>query len=184
MTALARFCVKRRGLVVAAWLALLVALGAALAAVGSNFSDATRLPTSDSSTAYELLARAGNDAASAKTGVIVWHTSDQATSTATRSTVGSMLQRVSGIPGVKTVISPFTRAGSAQVSKDGHTAYATVVFTSTSHADRAKALAEDANTSRTQVQVGGTAFTNNKPSEKSDRAGTRSPHSGRTRTLQ
>jgi RND superfamily putative drug exporter len=151
---------------------LLIGLGAAMGTVGSNFSDASRLPKSDSSTAYDLLAKAGNDAASAKTGVIVWHTSDQdAVSGSTRSTVGAMLQQVAAVDGVRTVLSPFVPSGSAQVSKDGHTAYATVVFESTAHANEAKTLAQHASTTRTPVQVGGAAFTNNKPSEVSELIG-------------
>ena len=71
MKSLAQWCVGHRHHVIAAWLALLVGLGAIVGIVGSAFSDSTRLPASDSSTAYDLLAKAGSDVASAKTGTIV-----------------------------------------------------------------------------------------------------------------
>ena len=59
MTALAHWCVRRRNFILVGWVALLIGLAAAIGAVGSNFSDANRLPASDSSTAYELLGKAG-----------------------------------------------------------------------------------------------------------------------------
>ncbi|MDT3440138.1 MMPL family transporter [Pseudofrankia sp. BMG5.37] len=149
-----------------------MALGAILGVVGSNFTDSSRLPASDSSTAYSLLAKGGSDAASAKTGTIVWHTeTGSAVSAATRSTIAPMLQKVSTLGGVTSVISPFTSDGAAQVSADDHTAYATVVFTSTSHADQAKDIAKHADTGALKVQVGGTAFTNPRPSEISEIVG-------------
>jgi RND superfamily putative drug exporter len=169
MVVLARWCIRHRNLVIGGWIALLVALGGALGVVGSAFSDSSRLPASDSSTAYTLLAKGGSDAASAKTGTIVWHTHDgSAVSQATRSTIAPVLQKVSAVEGIETVISPFTTTGAAQVSKDGRTAYATVVFTSTSHSDQAKDIAEQADSSWLTVQVGGTAFTNVQPSEISE----------------
>ncbi len=169
MKSLAQWCLSHRNHVIAAWLALLVGLGAIVGIVGSAFSDSTRLPASDSSTAYDLLAKAGSDVASAKTGTIVWHTdSGSAVSTATRSTITPMLKKVSAVNGVETVTSPFASAGAAQVSMDEHTAYATVVFTSTAHADQAKDLAKQAAARGLSVQVGGTAFTNPRPSEISE----------------
>lgn len=67
------------------WVALLMALGGIVGATGAAFSDSVRLPASDSSTAYNLLAQGGSDAAKVKFGTIVWHTDGgSAVSSATR----------------------------------------------------------------------------------------------------
>jgi RND superfamily putative drug exporter len=143
---------------------MLVALGGVVGVAGSAFSDSSRLPASDSSTAYNLLARGGSDAAKVTTGTIVWDTrSGSALSPAVGSKIAPMLASVAKVEGVKGVISPFTAAGAEQVSADGRTAYATVVFTSDSHEAAAQKLAEAAATSQLDVQVGGAAFTKINP---------------------
>jgi RND superfamily putative drug exporter len=164
MVVLARWCIRRKNLVVFGWIAMLVALGGVVGAAGSAFSDSSRLPASDSSTAYNLLAQVGSDAAKVKTGTIVWHThSGSAVSEATRSAIAPMLSEVAKVEGVKTVISPFTSAGVKQLSGDQRTAYATVVFTSTSHETDAKDLANKAASDQLSVKVGGSAFTKIEP---------------------
>src|SRR5882724_9803339 len=164
MAGLARLCIRRKKSVLLAWVILLMALGGVVGVVGSAFSDSSRLPASDSSTAYNLLARGGSDAAKVTTGLIVWDTgSGSAVSPATRSRISPMLASVARVQGVKGVISPFTTAGAKQVSADSRTAYATVVFTSDSHAATAQKLAQAAATSQLDVQVGGAAFTKIQP---------------------
>jgi putative drug exporter of the RND superfamily len=143
---------------------MLVALGGVVGVAGSAFSDSTSLPASDSATAYNLLARAGSDAAKVTTGTIVWDTrSGSALSAAASSRIAPMLASVAKVAGVKGVISPFTAAGAKQVSADSRTAYATVVFTSDSHEAAAAKLAKAAATSQLDVQVGGAAFTKISP---------------------
>jgi RND superfamily putative drug exporter len=164
MAGLARLCIRRKKSVLLAWVILLMALGGVVGVVGSAFSDSSRLPASDSSTAYNLLARGGSDAAKVTTGLIVWDTgSGSAVSPATRSRISPMLASVARVQGVKGVISPFTAAGAKQVSADSRTAYATVVFTSDSHAATAQKLAKAAATGQLDVQVGGAAFTKIQP---------------------
>ncbi len=160
MVGLARWCVRRKNLVVLGWVTLLIALAGAVGLAGAAFSDSSRLPASDSSTAYNLLAQGGSDAAKVKTGKIVWHTeSGSAVSATTGATITPMLANVAKVEGVQAVISPFTPQGTKQISSDTHTAYATVVFSTTDHSDAAKKLATAAGTDQLTVQVGGTAFT-------------------------
>jgi putative drug exporter of the RND superfamily len=164
MAGLARLCIRRKNLVLFAWIAMLAALGGLVGMKGSAFSDSSRLPASDSSTAYNLLARGGSDAAKVTTGIIVWDTgSGSALSPAASSRISPMLASVARVQGVKDVISPFTAAGAKQVSADSHTAYATVIFTSDSHEAAAQKLARAAATSRLDIQVGGAAFTKINP---------------------
>ena len=111
---------------------LLIVLGGVLGVAGTAFSNSDRLPASDSATAYALLARAGNNAASATPGIIVWHSDrESAVSSQVQAAIVPMLNKVAEVPGVTKVISPFTPAGIPEISKNGHTAYATVIFTST-----------------------------------------------------
>jgi RND superfamily putative drug exporter len=150
-----------------------IVLGGVLgAAGGAHFTDSTRLPASDSSTAYSLLAKAGNDSASAKVGTIVWHVDHgSAVSGAARSRMTAVLRRESRVDGVQSVVSPFTATGSSQISKDDRTAYATVIFASTAHTDEARDIAAAASTSSLRVLTGGTEFTNQTPSEASEGIG-------------
>jgi putative drug exporter of the RND superfamily len=142
----------------------MVVLAGAVSVAKTAFSDSTRLPASDSSTAYNLLAQGGSDAAKVTSGTIVWNTSSgSAVSATSRATIAPMLAKVTRVSGVETVISPFTPAGGKQVSADSRTAYATVLFTSDKNADAAKKLAIAADTSQLHVQVGGSGFTKISP---------------------
>src|SRR3984957_5645675 len=164
MGRLARWCIRHKILVLLSWMTMLVALGGVVGVAGSAFSDSTSLPASGSATAYNLLARAGSDAAKVTTGTIVWDTrSGSALSPAASSRIAPMLASVARVQGVKGVISPFTAAGAKQISADSRTAYATVVFTSDSHEAAAAKLAKAAATSQLDVQVGGAAFTKISP---------------------
>jgi putative drug exporter of the RND superfamily len=164
MAGLARWCVRRKNVVLLSWITVLVALGGVVGVAGSAFSNSSQLPASDSATAYSLLSRAGSDAATVTTGTIVWDTrSGSALSPAARARIAPMLASVAKVEGVKGVISPFTAAGATQVSADSRTAYATVVFTSDSHEAAAQELAEAAATSQLDVRVGGAAFTTISP---------------------
>ena len=164
MSGLARWCTRHKILVLLSWVFVLVALGGVVGAAGSAFSDSSRLPSSDSSTAYNLLAGAGSNAAKVTTGAIVWDTrSGSALSPAASSRIKPMLASVAKVGGVQSVVSPFTAAGAKQVSADSRTAYATVVFTSGSHEAEAQKLAEAAASSQLDVQVGGAAFTKISP---------------------
>jgi putative drug exporter of the RND superfamily len=160
LISLARFCTRKRRAIIAGWIVLLVVLGGVLGVAGTALSNSDRLPASDSATAYALLAKAGNDAASATPGIIVWHsTSESAVSPSARATIVPMLVKVADVPGVAKVISPFTPTGAAEIAKNGHTAYATVIFSSTTHADEARTLAMDVSSAQLSVETGDTAFT-------------------------
>ena len=172
MGGLARWCTRHKISVLLSWVFVLMAMGGAVGAAGSAFSDSSRLPSSDSSTAYNLLAGARSSAAKVTTGTIVWDTrSDSALSPAASSRIEPMLASVAKVDGVRSVVSPFTAAGAKQVSADSRTAYATVVFASDSHEAQAQALAKAAASSQLDVQVGGAAFTKISPGGTSEAIG-------------
>ncbi|SDJ47225.1 putative drug exporter of the RND superfamily [Frankineae bacterium MT45] len=172
MVGLARWCVRHRNLVIVGWVGLIVALGFAIGTAGTAFSDSTKLPSSDSATAYNLLGKAGSNAASGKSGTIVWTVPSGSAVTGEAGTdIAAMLTKVSKVDGVAKVVNPFNSAGNKQISADGRTAYATVVFSDDTHASQVETLAKQADSSVVDVQVGGQAFTNQIPSESTELIG-------------
>ncbi len=74
MKALARFAVRRRWLVVGAWLILIVALQAALSSMGgAHYKDDFKLPNTETATVTKLLTDAGLDDQNGASGTIVLH---------------------------------------------------------------------------------------------------------------
>ncbi|MGO9971898.1 MAG: hypothetical protein ACLP01_03520 [Solirubrobacteraceae bacterium] len=127
---------RHRKVVFRSRLALFIVLAAAISVAGTRFSDSNRLPQHRVRPAGQSWQqqRVGEDRHDHR------HTTTwSATGRAARVLMTKMLQRVSAVSGVESVISPFTASGRRDVSKDGRTAYATVVFFSTSHADQANA---------------------------------------------
>ncbi|NTW40717.1 MAG: hypothetical protein HGA44_12665, partial [Cellulomonadaceae bacterium] len=73
MKSLALWCSRRKRTVVALWVIALVGLASLTVGLGANFSDASDAPSSESTTAYGILAEAGLFAPSAsETGNLVW----------------------------------------------------------------------------------------------------------------
>ncbi|GAA0486754.1 MMPL family transporter [Streptomyces olivaceiscleroticus] len=136
MTALARWCLRRRALVIALWLALLAGVAAAAGALGSAYSNNYDVPGTESGRAADRMA----DAFPGRSGdsdTIVWHT-DSATVRAAdvRDRMAPALDRIAELPGVASVDGPYDTRTDApadetadrRISADGHTAYASVVF--------------------------------------------------------
>ncbi|HEY3438955.1 MAG TPA: hypothetical protein VGK35_14815, partial [Actinotalea sp.] len=101
MSALARWCHRRRRVVLGSWIAVLVGLAVAVLATGTDFRTATQLPDSESSTAYRLLAEAGAGTEGVSQGAIVWRTDGEAIDApSVRAEVSAMLDEVAALPGV------------------------------------------------------------------------------------
>ncbi|MBT2397951.1 MMPL family transporter [Streptomyces sp. ISL-100] len=165
MAAIARWCVKHRFASVLLWLLALGAVAGAAGVAGSAYSNDYQVPGTESGRATALL-DAGFDGRGGDSNTIVWHTAGNTTVQAAgvEQSMTRTLDAIEDLPGVASVASPYEREGAAQISKDGHTAYATVTFDA--QADdvlqpRAQALvdtAKDAETDRLQVELGGTAI--------------------------
>ncbi|MBB4891145.1 RND superfamily putative drug exporter [Streptomyces olivoverticillatus] len=131
MTSLARWCLRRRFTVVVLWLAALVGSIAAATLAGSSYSDDYSVPGTESARATALLQKAfpgqsGDD-------TIVWHTEHGTVRAAdVEQRMKTTLHEVAALPGVAHVDSPYASSGaSGLVSKDRHTAYASLTFDST-----------------------------------------------------
>ncbi|WP_329597286.1 MMPL family transporter [Streptomyces pseudovenezuelae] len=163
MAALARWCVRRRLVVVLLWLLALGGVSAGAVVAGSAYSNDYEVPGTESGRATHLLQdgfpRLGGDS-----DTVVWHvTSGSVRDADVEQTMTATLDRVADLPGVATVVGPYDDSGTGRISADGHTAYATVTFDHSAEeidASEAKALvdtAKDAEADGLQVELGGSA---------------------------
>src|SRR5690348_10390014 len=136
MSAFARWCYRHRFAVIAAWIGLLIGLAALSQAVKTSYDNSFTLPGTGSGSAQELLLRSA-PAQAGDSDQIVWRVSHgRVTAPAIEQRMSAMLARVSGLPEVASVTSPYlpggkVPGGAPQISQDGRTAYATVNFTQT-----------------------------------------------------
>ncbi|MEQ0558246.1 MMPL family transporter [Amycolatopsis sp. NEAU-NG30] len=161
MSSLARWCFRRRGVVLAGWVGGLVALALLVIGAGTAFTDSADLPDSESATAYHLLGEAGGPAAgNVVRGTIVWHsTGGPVDSGPVRERAVAALGDIAAMPGVKQVVSPYTAAGAAQLNPGAGTAYATVVLDKGAGPDPVVQAAEQLRGPGLDVEAGGQAFT-------------------------
>ncbi|MFG2400083.1 MMPL family transporter [Streptomyces lydicus] len=137
MTALARWCLRRRIVVIVLWLAAFAGVAVAAGVSGAAYSNDYEVPGTESGQAGALLAKAF-PGQSGDSDTIVWHT-DRGTvrAGAVEKTMRRTLGEVARLPGVAEVHGPYGRhaetdvggaQGARQISRDGRTAYAAVVF--------------------------------------------------------
>jgi putative drug exporter of the RND superfamily len=123
-----RWCIHHRRRVFAAWLAIAIATTVIAGAVGRNYSTNFSLPGTQSQRALDLLKKEF-PAQSGDVDTVVFHT---ATGTiddpAVRSAMEKVLAQVSTDPHVVSVLSPYSAAGSVEVSHDRRTAFATINY--------------------------------------------------------
>ncbi|MGW7201544.1 MMPL family transporter [Streptomyces chryseus] len=164
MAAIARWCVKHRFASVLLWLLALGVVAGAAGVAGSAYSNDYEVPGTESGRATALLDEAF-DGRGGDGNTVVWHTAGRTTVQAAgvEQSMTRTLDAVEDLPGVESVVSPYDREGAAQISKDGHTAYATVTFDAQSDdvlQKQAEALVKtvkSAQTDQLQVELGGGA---------------------------
>jgi RND superfamily putative drug exporter len=125
---LARFCYRRRRLVLVAWVAFLAVAIAAGGALKGKWATTGRLPGTDSQAAYDLLkqefpAKAGDEAAFVFADV-----------SADPPAVATFLQKAAAVPGVMGVENP------PEIAPDGRTATASFTLANNSEATRKAAV--------------------------------------------
>ncbi|WP_069464687.1 MMPL family transporter, partial [Actinacidiphila rubida] len=163
MAALARWCINRRITVVILWLAVLLGLTAAAGAAGSAYSKSYNAPGTESGHAAALLHDAFPGQAG-DTDTIVWHTDHGSVRAASvEQTMTKVLDKTRTLPGVTSVVGPYGASGAGQISRDGHTAYASVSYAqeaeniSSAQAHALVDTAKAAGTADLQVELGGQA---------------------------
>ncbi|MBH1933891.1 MMPL family transporter [Streptomyces sp. AV19] len=166
MTSLARWCLRRRLVVIGMWLAVLAGTTVAATLAGSAYSDDYRLPDTESGRATALLERDFPARTTAGDDIIVWHTvRGTVRDPAVKQRMTATLREVAALPGVTTVGSPYKADGGGAVSPDGRTAYAPLSFDGDPDAgqvrkvvDTARAPAEDGDGNGLDVALGGSSI--------------------------
>ena len=128
MLGLARWCMAHRRRVVVAWVAVAIVTTVVAHAVGPNYVSVFSLPGTDSQRAHDLLTK-DFPVQSGDADAIVFHVSSGTIdSPAVRSAITPLLARVSTLPHVAGVVSPYSALGAVQVSRNRMTAFATVDY--------------------------------------------------------
>jgi RND superfamily putative drug exporter len=166
MSAIARWCIRHRFAVIAAWAIVLIGLSALAQAAKSDYNNSFSLPGTGSATAQQLLTRTV-PAQSGDSDTIVWRVpTGTVRDPAVVARMSGVLNRISKFPEVAAVTSPYGRGGAGQISHDGRIAYATVGFTRPSGnltiADVTRVIhaADAAREPGLEVQLGGQAIGN------------------------
>jgi putative drug exporter of the RND superfamily len=173
MSALARWCYRHRPVVIGAWIAAFLGLVLMTQAVKTSYDNSLALSGTGSGSAQQLLLRSA-PAQAGDSDQIVWRVRQGSVrDPAVEQRMSAMLARVSQVPEVASVASPYQPGGEIQISPDGRTAYATVNFTgdaddlAAAHVDRVVTLAKAARQPGLAVELGGRAVANNEQSSTS-----------------
>jgi RND superfamily putative drug exporter len=134
--------------VIAVWLVVLVGSAFLASTTGSNYSSGNKLSGTQSATAQNLLQRASPAAAGDSEQIVFATHGGPVTAAPVRAQIQPMLTRVAQLPNVANVTSPYTPAGSKQISRDGTVAFATVAFTKDANAISASQAKTFVNTAR------------------------------------
>jgi RND superfamily putative drug exporter len=171
MAQLARWCFEHRRKVVAAWLLTLVVVLGVSAVAGSSFNTNLSLPNTDSQAAVNLLTRNFPAASGEGDQVVIQAPRGAAIRSApVRTAVTAALAEVARVPGVATVVSPYSKAGAAQISRDDTVAFARVTWdkqaahVTTTDAKSLIKAAESADGTAVHISLSGPSITNSERS--------------------
>jgi RND superfamily putative drug exporter len=120
------FSARHRALVVGVWLVLLVGGGLASHAAGTKYSSSAEAAGSDSAAANDVMARSFDKNLSDASPIVFHVDEGSITDAENRSVVEESLGDLSHADYVKSVTDPFSK-DNPTVSRDGRTAYATVL---------------------------------------------------------
>ncbi|MGW1256731.1 MMPL family transporter [Streptomyces sp. NPDC002513] len=170
MAALARWCVRHRLVTVVLWLVAFAGVTAGATVAGSAFSNHYDAPGTEAGRATQMLQQ-GFPGLGGDSDTVVWRTTspDGVRSVDVEQTMTDTLDRIGSLPGVSSVTNPYEGSHSAQISRDGRTAYATVTFDEPSEnisKGEAKAVVDTAKAAETtglRVELGGSAVESTQP---------------------
>jgi putative drug exporter of the RND superfamily len=124
---LARFCVRRRFVVLAVWLVAAVVLVAASHTLGDNTNDNLSLPGTDSQRATDTLNKSFPDQAKGSSPIVLHAPSGgKLTDSKYSGAVNEAVSDVSKAPNVASAVNPLTSQGASALSKDQTTGYISV----------------------------------------------------------
>ncbi len=163
MLKIARWTMAHRRFVVIAWIVATVGIFAVSNSIGKKTASDFTLPGTGSQHAVDLLRSRFPAQAGDADQIVFQARTGRLTDEADRATVASTLARVSHLPHVASVVSPYA-AGQHTISRDGSIGFATVSFDQRANAlpkeaiDRVITTAESARSARLQVELGGQAI--------------------------
>ena len=174
LSRIAAFSARRKALVIGVWLVLLVGLGFASHSAGTKYSSSAEVAGSDSAAANDVMARSFSEELPDASPVVFHTESGKVTEADNRQVIEASLKELSEADNVASVSNPYEE-GSTTVSRDGKTAYATMLPSnglgdlSVEEAEQIlDAAAEPAEGSDVQVEAGGQLGTKiSKPETKS-----------------
>src|SRR4051794_1715083 len=163
MLRIARWTMAHRRIVVAGWIVAAVGIFAISSSVGKKTASSFTLPGTGSQQAVNLL-QSRFPSQAGDTDQVVFHArSGKLTAAADRAAVAQVLSRVSRLPHVSAVVSPYA-TGADAIARDGTIAFATVNFDQRANAlpkaavDRVISTARSAQSATLDVQLGGQAI--------------------------
>jgi putative drug exporter of the RND superfamily len=128
MIGLSRWCIAHRRWVIVGWIAIAIATTAIATGVGRQYATNFSLPGTEAQRVTDLL-QSGFKAQSGDVDTIVFHYANGAIdSPNVRGVIEPLLAKVSKMPHVVSVVSPYSPAGKVEVSHDGRTAFATINY--------------------------------------------------------
>ena len=128
MRGLARFCFAHRRWVVLAWFVALIGMIAISSSAGTAYKDNFNLSGTQSFDAVNLLQRNAPKASGDRDQIVIGVKDGKVTDPAVRTQVESLLAKVSALPHVSAVSSPYGPTGAKQIAPSGQIAYAGVQF--------------------------------------------------------
>ena len=159
---LARFCARRRFLILTLWLLVTVGLVAVSHYLGDSTNDSLTLPGTGSQHATDTLSKSFPDQANGSSPIVLHVTSGKLTDSRYSSAVNQAAADVAKAPDVASVVNPLTPQGASALSKDQATGYLPVTLSVSPGAlsvDDAQtiinAAAKPAQAAGIQVQTGG-----------------------------
>jgi RND superfamily putative drug exporter len=158
---LARFCVRRRFVVLAVWLVAAVALIAVSHQLGENTNDNLSLPGTDSQRASDTLAKSFPDQANGTSPIVLHAHSGKLTEPKYSGAIDEAAADVAKNPNVASVLNPLTPQGASALSKDQTTGYLSVTLAvppgelSTEEVQKIIDAADPAKRAGLEVETGG-----------------------------
>jgi RND superfamily putative drug exporter len=128
MIGLTRWCMTHRRWVVLAWIAIAVVTNVVASAVGRDYATNFSLPGTQSQRVADLLTSEFPAQSGDVDTIVFSYAKGSYDSARVKSVIEPMLAKVAHDPHVVSVLSPYATGGALQVSKDGHTAFATINY--------------------------------------------------------
>jgi RND superfamily putative drug exporter len=129
----AHWCLTHRRRVIVGWVAVALLASVLSYAIGPKYASVSGTPGTESQHARELLTREFPAQSGDVDTIVLHYTRGTVDSPEVRAAILPLLTRVGRLPHVTGVVSPYSNAGSVQVSADRKTAFATVNYDKTAN---------------------------------------------------